>query len=73
MVAPATSPLVSVRARYGVPRDPNELALEAALAFGLPGAWTDLAPAQVECDGVTGELTFAPNPLGLTFNEVEVS
>ena len=72
-VAPATSPLVSVRARYGVPRDPTELALEAALAFGLPGAWSDLDPAQVECDGATGELTFAPNVLGLTFNEVEVA
>ena len=72
-VAPATSPLASVRARYGVPRDPNELAFDAALAFGLPGSWTDLDPAQVEFDAATGELTFAPNALGLTFNEVEVA
>ena len=72
-VAPATSPLVTVRARYGPPRDATELALDAAQAFGLPGAWTELDPAQVDFDAATGELTFAPNALGLTFNEVEVA
>jgi hypothetical protein len=72
-VAPATSPLVSVRARYGVPRDPNELALDAAQAFGLPGSWTDLDPALVESDAAGGELAFPANALGLTFNEVEVT
>ncbi len=72
-VAPATSPLLSLRARYSLPRDPNELALDAALAFGLPGSWTELDPGQVEYDAVTGELSFAPNALGLTFNEVEVA
>ncbi len=72
-VAPATSPLASVRARYGAPRDPNELALEAAEVFGLPGSWTDLDPSQIDFDAATGELTFAPNALGLTFNQVEVA
>ena len=72
-LAPATSPLVSVRARYGPPCDPNELACAAAVAFELPGSWTDLDPAQVDYDAPTGELTFAPNALGLSFNEVEVA
>lgn len=71
-LAPATSPLVSVRARYGPPRDPNELAVEVADAFGLSGSWTDLDPAQIDFDPATGELTFAANALGLSFNEVEV-
>ncbi|HVP43069.1 MAG TPA: hypothetical protein VMS96_06530 [Terriglobales bacterium] len=72
-LAPATSPLVNVRARYGVPRDPDELGLQVAGAFGLPGTWTDLDPAQVEFDAATGELAFPPNALGLAFNEVEVT
>ena len=73
IVAPATSPLISVRARYGVPRDPDELGLQVAGAFGLIGTWTDLDPSQVDFDAATGELTFAPNALGLAFNEVEVA
>src|SRR5437868_11947102 len=43
-LAPATSPMVSARARYGVPRrgdfPANELAHDVSAAFGLPGAWT---------------------------------
>ena len=72
-VAPATSPLISVRARYSVPRDPNELALEAAEAFSLPGSWTDLDPAQIDFCAATGELIFPQNALGLAFNEVEIA
>ncbi|MBZ5648318.1 MAG: hypothetical protein LAN37_13975 [Acidobacteriia bacterium] len=72
-VAPATSPLVSARARYGLPRDHDELAVEAAQVFGLPGSWTSLDPPQIDFCAATGELTFPQNALGLAYNEVEVT
>lgn len=85
-VAPATSAVVSARGRYGWPRrgefrpvwrdyaaPPYEYALEVVEAFGLPGAWTAIDPASIDCNPATGELTFLPNLLGLPFNEVEVT
>jgi hypothetical protein len=75
-VAPASSPIVSARARYGVPRrgeGANELAADVAQAFGLPGAWTTLDPAGFDVRAETGELTLPPNALGLIFNELEVT
>ena len=33
----------------------------------------DLDPSQIDYRAETGELTFSPNPLGLSFNEVEVT
>ncbi len=78
-VAPAATAIVSARARYGVPRrgeGGNELAAlanDVARAFGLPGTWTALAPAAIECVAETGELTLPANALGLAFNELEVT
>ncbi len=75
-VAPATSPIVSARARYGVPRRGEtqaDFAADVALAFSLPGAWTALDPAGLEFDANTGEITFAANPLGLAFNRAELT
>ncbi len=80
--------IMSLRARYGVPRrgeslpsfgigygggcDP-QFASDIALAFGLPGAWTDLDPASVDVCLTTGEITLPTNALGLGFNEIEVT
>jgi hypothetical protein len=85
---PATTPIVSARARYAVPRRgemlpalgigygggcDTEFASDVALAFGLPGAWTDIDPATVEFCAETGEITLPINALGLGFNEIEVT
>lgn len=75
-VTPATTPIVSARARYAMPRRgesaDSELAAEIAQAFGLPGTWTALDAASIDWFAETGEITFAAHPLGLGFNEVEV-
>jgi len=88
MVAPAQLPLVSVRARYGVPRrgenlpefglcstalsDP-EFTAEVAAAFGLPGQWIALDPASIDFCAATGELSLPLGALGLGFSEIEVT
>lgn len=75
-VAPNTSPLVSVRARYARPRrgEMMDPAYEQiAWVFGLPGAWTNLNIADVDVVATTGELTFPYNILGLPYNEVDVA
>lgn len=75
-IAPATSPLVSVRARYGRPRRGQAvypMQEEIAWAFSLPGDWTTLDPATVDFVAETGELVFPLNILGLPYNEVEVT
>lgn len=77
-VAPATSPFVAAKARYAVPRRGeglacDSLAAEVAGAFGLPGAWTALDPAALEPDAATGEVALPQNPLGLAYNEVEIT
>ncbi len=75
-VAPATSPIVSLQARYGIPRRGEwpfpEVSLEFALVFALPGSWTTVDPATVDVWAEAGELTFPVNALGLFFNEVDV-
>ncbi|MFB3915139.1 MAG: hypothetical protein ACE14M_00295 [Terriglobales bacterium] len=81
VVSPATTPLISLRGRYAVPRRGDaacsaarlKLAQDVALAFALPGTWVTLDVNAVDFCAETGELTFPPNPLGLTFNEVEVT
>ena len=78
-VAPAQSPIVSARARFAVPRrgegmpEISDFAQDVAEAFRLPGDWTSLDPATIECRVETGEITLGIHPLGLTFNEVEVA
>ena len=76
-VAPATSPIVSARGRYALPRrdegGPSSLATDVARAFALPGTWSALDPAAIDFDADTGELTLPMNPLGLTYNEVEIT
>lgn len=84
-IAPASSPLVAVRGRYAVPRRGEErpifdlerpigdLALDVALAFGLPGIWSAIDPTAIDFFADTGELTLPSNPLGFGYNEVEIT
>ena len=75
-VAPATTPIVSLQGRYGVPRRGEwpfpELSLEFALVFALPGMWTTIDPTTIDIWADSGELTFPVNALGLFFNEIDV-
>jgi len=75
-VAPAVTPIVSLQARYGIPRRGEwpfpELSLEFALVFALPGSWTMVDPSTIDIWTDAGELTFPVNALGLFFNEVDV-
>lgn len=75
-VAPNTSPLISVQARYARPRRGGMIdpAYEhIAWVFGLPGSWSALNIADVDFVTNTGELTFPYNILGLPYNEVDVT
>lgn len=74
-ISPNTSPLISVQVRYSRPRrgEMFEPAYEQiAWAFGLPGSWSTLNPADIDLTANTGELTFPFNILGLPYNEVDV-
>jgi len=75
-VSPATTPLVTISARYARPRRGELLdpALEQlAWVFGLPGQWTTLDPTTVDFMADTGELIFPSNLLGIAYNEVAVT
>jgi hypothetical protein len=75
-IAPATSPFVSIQARYAKPRRGQTvfpLQEEVLWAFSLPGAWTAVDPATVDFVPDTGELIFPLNILGLPYNEVAVT
>jgi len=75
-VAPATTPIVTLQGRYGIPRRGEwpfpELSLEFALVFALPGSWSTIDPTTIDIWTDSGELTFPVNALGLFFNEVDV-
>jgi hypothetical protein len=75
-VAPATSPIVSARARYAMPRR-GEMEYEAdlwdvALVFGVPGTWVNFNVADLDTFAETGEVTFPVNIMGWEFTEVEI-
>jgi hypothetical protein len=75
-VAPATSAIVSARARYSMPRrgetSYEDLSWDAAIAFGIPGTWADLNAADLDVFGDTGEVTLPVNALSWAFNELEI-
>jgi hypothetical protein len=75
-VAPASTPIVTLQGRYGIPRRGEwpfpELSMEFALVFALPGSWTAIDPSTIDIWQESGELTFPVNALGLFFNEVDV-
>ncbi len=81
-IVPATSPLVAVRGRYAQPRrgddavvrDPRqELAIEMASVFGLPGQWTSVETASLDFDSSTGEVSLTGGLLWQPFNELEIT
>ena len=75
-LAPATSPLVSIRVRYGRPRrgeTQDPMLAQVAWAFSMPGSWSALDLANIDVNLVTGEVTFPANLLGLNYNEVEIT
>lgn len=76
-VAPAESPVLSVRGRYATPRrgewSYEDLACDVATTFGLPGSWVDFSTRDVDVCQETGEVTLPLNALGLGFREIEVT
>jgi hypothetical protein len=76
IVAPAITPIVSAQGRYTIPRRGDwpfdDLRLDAALMFGLPGLWTAIDPAAIDFFANTGELTLPLNIVGLWFSEVDI-
>lgn len=75
-VAPATSPIVSVQARYATPRrgevEYDAIVWDAAIAFGIPGTWLHLNVADLDIFSDTGEVTLPINVLGWAFTEIEI-
>jgi hypothetical protein len=72
----ASTPLISIQARYTKPRRGEMMAsplFDIAWAFSLPGQWTTLDVTTVDYDGNTGELTLPWSLFGLPFNEVSVT
>ena len=74
--APATTPLVSAQGRYCIPRRGewpfDDLRLDIALMFGLPGVWTAIDVTAIDYFADTGELTLPLNIVGLWFSEVDI-
>ncbi len=75
-LAPETSAIVSARGRYAIPRRGEwpyeEMSSVIAWAFGLPGLWNDLNPADLDVCDDSGEVSLPVNALGLAFSEIEV-
>jgi hypothetical protein len=75
-VAPATTPIVSAQGRYCIPRRGewpfDDLRLDVALMFGLPGVWTAIDVSRIDYFPDTGELTLPLNIVGLWFSEVDI-
>jgi hypothetical protein len=76
-LAPATSPIVSGRGRYTMPRRGewpfSDLRMDVALMFGLPGTWSNIDPGSIDFDSATGELTLPLNLVGLWYSEVDLT
>ena len=74
-LAPATTPLVSVQARYIKPRRGEYQGFvqeEVWWAFSLPGSWTTLDPTTIDWVD-DGSLTLPCNVMGLPYNEIAVT
>ena len=74
----ASSPLVSARGRYATPRRGEDLTTwdmgqDVAAAFSLPGTWIDVDVTRMDYCTETGEVSWLANPLGLQFQEIEVT
>ncbi len=75
-VAPATTPIISARGRYAVPRRGewpfDDLSSDVALMFGLPGTWNAVDPAGIDVYADTGELSLPVNAVGLGYSEIDL-
>jgi|SRR5579862_4877823 len=75
--APAITPIIAARGRYGIPRRGEdaigELAFDVAQMFSLPGTWADIDSSAVDFFVETGEISLPLNPLGLWFSELEIT
>lgn len=74
MLPPAALPLITVQARYTMPRRGERMYEFEELwnAFSLPGSWITLDPNGVDWT-TNGGLTFPLTIYGLPFNEVNVT
>ena len=73
-----SSPLISGRGRYGIPRRGDdvtmwEMATEYAMTFSLPGTWIGLDVSTFDFFPDTGEISWLSNPLGVNFDEIELT
>ena len=71
-----SSPLISVRVRYGRPRRgdiADTFREQVVSAFSILATWTELDVASIDFDEMTGRLTLPGNFLGLGYNVVDVS
>ncbi|HEX3320411.1 MAG TPA: hypothetical protein VHR84_06890 [Terriglobales bacterium] len=73
----ASSPIVSMRGRYAMPRRGesanSDFSSDVATAFGLPGTWSELDATQVDCCVESGEISVPLNTVGLSYNELEIA
>jgi len=72
------SPIASARGRYATPRRGDDLTTwdmtqQVAAAFALPGTWIDIDTSLMDCFADTGEVSWMANPLGLQFQEIEIT
>jgi len=73
-----SSPIASARGRYATPRRGDDLTTwdmtqQIAAAFTLPGTWIDIDISRMDCFADTGEVGWMANPLGLQFQEIEIT
>src|SRR5205807_8436760 len=77
IVVPATTPIISARGRYAIPRRGewpfDDLSSDIALMFGLPGTWNAVDPAGIDVYPETGELSLPVNAVGLGYSEIELA
>ncbi len=73
----ATSPLVSARGRYAPPRRGEDTTMwelaQIALVYSLPGTWVTLDVTTFDYFADTGEVSWLGSPLGLAFDEIEIT
>jgi hypothetical protein len=50
-----------------------DIGSDVSLAFGLPGTWVDIDVTTMDYFSDTGEVSWFPNPLGLSFQELEIT
>ena len=76
-MTPSTTALVAIRARYAMPRRGEfanaDFSSDYAMAFGLPGTWSDLDVSLAEYCAESGEVRVPLNVLGLGYGELEIA